>query len=324
MIPDHLIARWGLSGPISRIESGRINDTYQVDQKFVIQRINARVFRDPVVVIRNYRAVHDCVFDLIAPLVPTIDEKDFVVDFDGHLWRTFVYFEARTFRELPDALCRAAGEAFGLFLDRLENCKNPIQSAILGFHQLNGYLDQLRHAGTPTGLETDMELLESLLENRVEFDARRQVIHGDCKVSNLLFHPTEPRVLRIVDLDTVMFGHPALDFGDLVRSLTTGVDVVSLDSARVRRRIEELCKGFFKHVRLKSDAAVCQYAGAPAHMALMLGVRYLADHLLGDQYFKVNAPGENLARARRQFEMSARLRSMQSDLEDYIANVGVP
>ncbi|MCY4143408.1 MAG: aminoglycoside phosphotransferase family protein [Gammaproteobacteria bacterium] len=321
MIPEDVLARWALSGPISRIDTGRINDTYLVDQSYVVQRVNKNVFRDPAALISNYRAVYDSVFDLVAPLVPTIDGADYVLDESGHTWRAFVHFESRNFRQLPDSLCRVAGEAYGLFLDRVAHCQREIQPSIEGFHQLEYYLDQLNHAASSNASGEEFDLLEELMENRVAFDPNRQVIHGDCKVSNLLFHPTAPKAVRIVDLDTVMVGHPAWDFGDLVRSLTSGIDTDSVVGAQMLDRVKDLCIGFFSHFKVQSMVAVRVFAGSPSHMALMLGVRYLTDHISGNRYFKVDAPDDNLARARRQFEISKRLKSMQPNLEDFIAAI---
>ncbi len=321
MIPDDVLARWALRGPISRIDTGRINDTYLVDKRYVVQRVNSNVFRASEALVSNYRAIYECVFDLVAPPVQTTDGADYVLDESGQMWRTFVYFESRSFRQLPDSLCRVAGEAYGLFLDRVTNCQREIRPAIEGFHQLDYYLDQLNQAASRNTNSEELDLLDELLENRVAFDLKRQVIHGDCKVANLLFHPTAPKVLRIVDLDTVMMGHPAWDFGDLVRSLTTGIDRDAFGGDHTLERTKNLCLGFFSHFRVQTNAAVSEFAGSPSHMALMLGVRYLTDHVLGNRYFKVDAADDNLARARRQLELSKRLKSMQPVFEEFIAGI---
>ena len=41
----------------------------------------------------------------------------------------------------------------------------------------------------------------------------------------------------------------------------------------------------------------------PSYMALMLGVRFLTDHIGGDVYFRVLEPGDNLRRADEQFKL---------------------
>ena len=49
-----------------------------------------------------------------------------------------------------------------------------------------------------------------------------------------------------------------------------------------------------------------RYSTAPAYMSLMLGVRFLVDHLSDDVYFKVSAHGDNLRRARGQLSLARR------------------
>ena len=46
----------------------------------------------------------------------------------------------------------------------------------------------------------------------------------------------------------------------------------------------------------------------------MLGVRFLTDHLSGDQYFRVTQRGENLLRAREQFELFENFEAEQAQM----------
>ena len=127
------------------------------------------------------------------------------------------------------------------------------------------------------------------------------LIHGDCKIDNLLFDMQRSSVVAVLDLDTTMVGQWWWDFGDLVRSVaqsaTGEVDQTLFDAAAA---------GFFS----SGPASVSLAEGglglalaAPAYMTYMLCVRFLTDHLAGDKYFRVTARGDNLKRAQGQFRL---------------------
>ena len=103
-----------------------------------------------------------------------------------------------------------------------------------------------------------------------------------------------------------MRGHWAWDFGDLVRSGAVRDDRLSVDL------FAALAKGFVgeKGSRIVSRDLVI----APRYVCFMLGVRFLIDHLNGDRYFKVSAPGENLARAERQFRLLEEMEAAEPEM----------
>ena len=111
----------------------------------------------------------------------------------------------------------------------------------------------------------------------------------------------------VIDLDTVMPGLPLYDFGDMVRSATntgaeddTNLDNVSMDMAI----FEQLARGYLAATGgWLSDAEVDLLPFSGAVMTLECGIRFLADHLNGDVYFKIHRPGHNLDRCRNQFKL---------------------
>ena len=321
---DHakaVLRRW-LAEPtaLSRHPVGRINDTWMVGDRYVLQRLNSTIFTDPAAVMRNLNRVltHDDTL-LIAPL-PTRNGEPFVIDDQGDLWRVFPRRAGRNFSVLPPSLFRPAAEAFGGFLARLDGFADTLEPVIDGFHQLPGYLAALDAvlAGAGTEVDAERRIIDTM---RGSFATPRvdRVIHGDCKVNNLLFHPADDAVVAILDLDTVMLGDPAWDFGDLVRSAFAGAEESASAPPLAERDLAALAQGFAAGFGGVDD--IERFAAAPAYMSFMLGVRFLTDHLCGDQYFRVSRHGDNLRRARGQLTLAERFLDAHSVLTAELAVV---
>lgn len=320
MIPDSVLSQWDLPDTFEELGMGKINDTFKVGDKLVVQRINPNVFANPADVVANYRQVYPHVSDLIPSIVQTKYGRDSSVDENESVWRVFPFYKSRSFRQLPDSLCRIAGEAYGQLLERLKNIEVELLPSIPGFHRLDSYVEKLNQHRDGITQSAECMYVDEVLGTIQDVSVSSQVIHGDCKIGNLLFDPTLPRVLKIVDLDTLMFGSPSWDFGDLVRSLTSGMGF-DHNVNRIQTRVHDLCRGFFAAYRLGDQSAVRCFAGAPAYMSFMLGVRYLTDHLAGDVYFKVDRRGENLSRAREQFSLYRCFSTLHDELAEFIVSI---
>ncbi|KHK89868.1 phosphotransferase [Novosphingobium malaysiense] len=63
------------------------------------------------------------------------------------------------------------------------------------------------------GRDEAMDAVIAWLEaNMPEDDGASSVIHGDFRIDNMIFHPTEPRVLAVLDWELSTLGHPLADF----------------------------------------------------------------------------------------------------------------
>ena len=308
---------WPQVGDPTRVRAhqvGHINDTYLVDSRFVLQRLNRAVFRNPQAVMRNLdKAVaHEGGRLLVTP-IRTREGQPFAIDAADAVWRLFPRIDSRSFQTLADDLLEPAAAAFGSFLTTFADFPGTLEPVIAGFHDLPRYLEALDACPKGTDANDELRAVDAL---RGEFapSAAQHVIHGDGKINNLLFHPTANKVVAIIDLDTIMFGDRAWDFGDLVRSAFIGGEEATDAPAFSPSRFQRLCRGFARTFHAIDD--VSRFAAAPAYMSFMLAVRFLTDHLQGDLYFKVANRGDNLLRARSQLALTRAFRHVAPQMAE--------
>ena len=124
------------------------------------------------------------------------------------------------------------------------------------------------------------------------------------------------RALCVIDLDTVMPGLAAYDFGDSIRfgASTAAEDEQDLD--RVRMDLElyrTFARGFVPACGGLTDAELDSLPWGARLMTLECGLRFLTDYLSGDVYFSTAFPEHNLVRARNQFRL---VEDMEEKWED--------
>jgi len=154
-----------------------------------------------------------------------------------------------------------------------------------------------------------MTLLREMESGKI----RKQAIHGDTKLDNFLFSTRSGRVRALIDLDTIMPHTWLADWGDMVRSLANvaGEKETELSNVAVDLKIyEAVARGFLRSARDVRREEVTRMADAVQIIALELGIRFLADYLRGDSYFKLgpaDPPDLNRTRAMVQLTLFKRL-----------------
>ncbi len=315
---------------------GHINDTWLVRAgggRFVLQRLSSAVFPDPRGIAAKVARVVDHLERnrkvRLPALVPAQSGSRWHEDTAG-VWRLWRFLGGtHTLQRLTTpAHGRAAGAAFGSFQLAIADLPGDVAEPIPGFLRLSHYLAELDAAAASDVASGEVTAALSSIEQRRDlaslFLERDRLIHGDCKIDNLLFRRDAAQVAGIIDLDTVMLGHWAWDFGDLARS--AAADGEAFDVVR----FAAIATGFVDSGALPraprrelSEALVL----APRHLALMLAVRFLTDHLRGDRYFKVAARGENMRRAHRQLallaDMERQERAMATEARRVLESTGI-
>ena len=156
-----------------------------------------------------------------------------------------------------------------------------------------------------------MTLLKEMEGGRI----RRVAIHGDTKLDNFLFSTRTGHVKALVDLDTIMPHTWLADWGDMVRSLVNVAGEKESDLSKVRVDMDifhAIARGFLRSARGLLPREVELMVDAIQIIALELGIRFLADHLRGDSYFKLgpaDPPDLNKTRAMVQLTLFQKLRA---------------
>ena len=308
---------------VAPLGEGHINDTYLVQitaadklERYVLQRISSRVFEAPDKVEENVERVLEHFRDhmlALPELMLTLSATGSWRDELGELWRLWRFRENGRTLAKPISLdeARSAGVAFGQFQQHMQSFSGPgLTPVIEGFGNLAWYLelfDDARADWSGPSDELDLEFIDQRRGLAGQFPARHDYIHGDCKLDNLLFAGASAAVDCVLDLDTVMRGHWAWDLGDLVRSVAT------IEGGLEAELFAAVCAGFLAGSGRRARST--ELVAAPRYVTFMLGVRFLTDHLLGDRYFKVAEPGENLKRSRQQFALLVELEQHQVQLQ---------
>ncbi len=62
------------------------------------------------------------------------------------------------------------------------------------------------------GRDADMDRLIEWLRHNIPADDESGIVHGDYRIDNMIFHPTEPRIVAVLDWELSTIGHPLVDF----------------------------------------------------------------------------------------------------------------
>jgi Ser/Thr protein kinase RdoA (MazF antagonist) len=145
-----------------------------------------------------------------------------------------------------------------------------------------------------------------------------RAVHNDAKLSNVLLDTNSAEPLCVIDLDTVMPGCSLFDFGEMVRSMAhlTDEDAVDLSTVVVQPELYgAIVEGYLGAARDLLSAPEHELLFDAARiLVLENGVRFLTDHLLGDHYFRIQRPQQNLDRARSHLALLASLDAQEAAL----------
>ncbi len=344
---SHIVTRFF---PSQSVEScviygrGHINKTYLVTlasgKRYILQKINTRIFRNVEKLMDNVsKIIHhlDQKADdprCVLHLVHTLDGQPYVKLESGAVWRAFEFVEHSVCLQAPETPSDfyESAVAFGRFQEMLQDFPaDQLHETIPNFHHTPDRYRIFREVleADPMGRAKDVQKeIEFVLAREAEADTLvrmledgklpLRVTHNDTKLNNVMLDADTHKALCVIDLDTVMPGLSLYDFGDSIRfgAATAAEDEQDLSKVSMDLTLfETYTRGFLQACPgLTCEERRMLPMGAKL-MTLECGLRFLTDHLDGDNYFSIQREGQNLDRARTQLKMVADMEAKWAEME---------
>ncbi len=310
---------------------GHINQTYRVTtaggHRYILQKISSRAFGNVPELMENFVAVTDHLHRKgMSTLISlrTHDGKYYCQDRAGDYWRMCEFIEGSICLQKADRAddFYQCALAFGAFAQALDDFPaHTLHETIPNFHHTPDRYRQFHQA-----LQADVRGRAALVQEEIAFALEREaqasalvdlldrgelplrVTHNDTKINNVMLDAATRKPLCVIDLDTVMPGLLAYDFGDAIRFGASTAAEDEMDLSKVKFDMEyykAYLKGYFETFPDMTDKERETLPLGAKMMTLECGIRFLTDYLAGDVYFATSRPGHNLDRCRTQFALVA-------------------
>lgn len=351
-----VIESFAFDGPVVSAEpfgSGHINDTLllttEKGSQYILQRMNTYVFTDPQGLMENVFGVTEYLKKRIVEQGgnPNRETLTFIQTRDGELYYNGPEGSYRAYRFQSDLFALnaprdardfyASGKAYGRFQALLgEYPAETLHETIPRFHDTPFRFEQLKEAiqkntaNRLAGVQQEVDFALSreessgiIMKLQQEGVLPVRVTHNDTKLNNVLLDPETGDGVCVIDLDTVMPGQAIFDFGDSIRYGASAAAEDEQDLSKVELDLElfeAYTRGFLEGCGgVLTEAEKSLLPTGAWMMTLECGIRFLADYLNGDVYFKTAYPTHNLVRARTQFRLVREIEEKQDQLQAIVA-----
>ena len=351
---NDIIRRFPLEGTVihhAPFGSGHINRTHLVvtnrPRLYVLQEINSSIFRDVPGLMANFSAVCDHLRRRdpdprhALTLIPTREGTTYHRTADGRYFRMMTYIPGGLCLNAPESPedLRQAGAAFGQFQRLLADFPaDTLRETIPHFHDTPDRFRQLHEAiraDRAGRLRTVQAEVDALLVHEQEADTLTslcaegriplRVTHNDTKLNNVMLQEDTREPLCVMDLDTVMPGLAANDFGDAIRFGANTAAEDEPDLSRVRLSLEAyraFAAGFLGACgKSLTPTEIETLPWGAKLMTLECAVRFMTDHLNGDVYFAIHRENHNLDRCRTQLALLADMERHWTEMNEVIRQV---
>ena len=344
--PIFIANQFAISGNVREVKplgSGLINDTFRVytdgADDYVLQRINNAIFKDVELLQHNI----DCATAHIRKkggftltfLPCKATGKTYWTDGETY-WRVSVFIrDSFTYNTVNPEYSYCAGKAFGEFEAMLADIPDTLGETIPDFHNMELRARQLREAvrEDKAGRMAQPEV-QAILKDLQQYEEEmcqaerwyregklpKRICHCDTKVNNMLFD-RDGHVLCVIDLDTLMPSFVFSDFGDFMRTAanTVAEDDPAIEKVALRMDIfEAFARGYIEGATFLTPIEKENLPYAACLFPYMQAVRFFADYIGGDTYYKIQYPEHNLVRTRNQVALFHAAYAQKAAMKAYI------
>jgi aminoglycoside phosphotransferase (APT) family kinase protein len=220
---EHVV---GFAGPlrVHPLSGGQSNPTFKVSARsgdYVLRRKPfGTILPSAHAIEREYRVMHAlCATAVPVPKTYALCEDASII---GSAFYVMDFVPGRIFMSALDpSLEPAERRALFASMNRTLAELHSIEPASLGledFGKPSNYLQRQigrwtkQYRASVTDPIVAMDRLIEWLPAYMPEERPARIVHGDFKIDNLIFHPTEPRVLAVLDWELATLGDPLADF----------------------------------------------------------------------------------------------------------------
>ncbi len=339
LLPRDVAFAYGVpvTATVSKLTGGLINQTLLVEfsgKKLIVQRLNP-IFAPEVHLDIDAITMHLVREGIPTPvLVPNVYETLYFQNPTYGVWRALSYLPGRTFSTAQsDELAEAAGALVARFHRAVSGLAHTFHFSRPGAHDTPAHLATLARALDEQRLHPRYDVVAPLAEEILQRGSQlarfpqlpTRIVHGDLKLSNLLFDENRIEGVALLDLDTMAHSTIPIELGDAFRSWCNPLGEDSPSEAVLHTgRFAAALRGYARASEgLLTEAEQGALVLGVETISLELAARFCADALY-ERYFgwdemRFATRGEhNAHRARVQLSVSASVSGRRTMLEELV------
>ena len=358
---SEIISNFQIEGEIINVEaygSGHIHETFRLKNKksdlndYLLQKINTKIFKSVSNLMSNIQLVTSHlrkkvseipgsdVDNEVLTLILTTTGQNYYAHDDGSCWRMYLFLKGTQSYDLVENEKQAyeGGTAYGRFQSLLADLDaSRLYEILPDFHNINYRLNLFQEAidrdpfnrVKQVGREIDIvrakqEKMMTILKMGENGLIPLKTTHNDTKFNNVLLNQNNVAQC-VIDLDTIMPGYVAYDFGDAIRTIVNTATEDEKDLVKIgvdMQLFESFTKGFIREANKDlCTAEIESLAHGCLLLPFLIGLRFLTDHIDGDNYFRIHFPGHNRQRARSQFRLAEKIEEQFPRLQSIIYQI---